>query len=124
MEKSNISHVEIPVTDIAKAKEFYGKVFNWDGIMQDWSEEYILVHNEKHPERPSLGLFKVDEIPDNKIVVTMEVDDIESTMNIVKKAGGEQTREKYEIAPEIGFAANFKDCFGNVWGLHSPPVQK
>ncbi|MHA2279062.1 MAG: VOC family protein, partial [Candidatus Kariarchaeaceae archaeon] len=28
MYKSHVSHVEIPVTDIGKAKEFYTKVFN------------------------------------------------------------------------------------------------
>ncbi len=124
MYKSHISHVEIPVTDIGKAKEFYTKVFGWDGIMQDWSEEYVLVFDEKEPSRRCFGLFKAESIPENQIVVTMEVEDIESTMKLIEKAGGTQTREKYEIAPEIGFAANFKDCFGNVWGLHSQPIKK
>ncbi|MHA2252622.1 MAG: VOC family protein [Candidatus Kariarchaeaceae archaeon] len=124
MEKSYVSHVEIPVTDIAKAKKFYSKVFNWEGMMQDFSEDYVLVHDEKQPERPSFGLFKSEEIIENRVVVTMGVADIEDTMKKVKAAGGEQTREKYEIAPEIGFAANFKDNFGNIWGLHSPPIKE
>jgi predicted enzyme related to lactoylglutathione lyase len=92
--------------------------------MQDWSEDYVLVFDEKEPSRPSFGLFKAESIPENKIVVTMEVEDIESTLKLVKEAGGKQTREKYEIAPEVGFAANFADCFGNAWGLHSQPVKK
>ncbi|MHA2092442.1 MAG: VOC family protein [Candidatus Kariarchaeaceae archaeon] len=121
---SYISHTEIPVLDMGKAKEFFAKVFNWEGIMQDWSEEYVLVFNEAEPSRPSFGLYKVDDIPENKVIVTMEVEDIESTIKLVEDAGGKQTREKYEIAPDVGFAANFQDCFGNFWGLHSPPIKE
>ncbi|MHA2170576.1 MAG: VOC family protein [Candidatus Kariarchaeaceae archaeon] len=124
MNKSYISHVEIPVKDIGKAKEFFAKVFSWEGIMQDYSEEYVLVFDETEPSRPSFGLYKVDSVTKNQVIVTMEVEDIESTLEVVKGAGGEQTREKYEIGPEIGFAANFQDCFGNIWGLHSPPVKE
>ncbi len=35
------------------------------------------------------------------------------------KAGGKRIREKYEIAPEIGYSAQFEDCFGNEFGLFS-----
>ncbi|MHA2099679.1 MAG: VOC family protein [Candidatus Kariarchaeaceae archaeon] len=122
MNKSYADHLEIPVTDMEKAKKFYGKVFQWneEGVIQQWDENYILVNlGDGHS---SFGLYKVDQVPqENKVVVTMRVDDIEAKLKEIESSGGKTTREKYEIAPEVGFAGNFKDPFGNVWGLHSPP---
>lgn len=125
MKKSYADHLEIPVLDIDKAKKFYGKIFDWkeEGVMQQWDENYVLVN--LGDTYPSFGLYKVDEVPaDNKVVVTMRVDDINTKLKEIKSAGGETTREKYEIDPSVGFAANFKDPFGNIWGLHSPPEEK
>lgn len=122
MNKSFADHLEVPVTDMEKATEFYGEIFGWkeEGVIQTWDENYTLVNLGE--TSPSFGLYKVDEVPtDNKIVITMRVDDIESKLKEVENSGGSITREKYEIAPEVGFAGNFKDPFGNVWGLHSPP---
>ena len=123
MTKSYADHLEIPVTDMEKAKKFYSKVFGWNekGVMQQWDENYILVNLGEG--RSSFGLYMVDKVPsENKVIVTMRVDDIETKLREVESSGGETTKEKYEIAPEVGFAGNFKDPFGNVWGFHSPPT--
>ncbi len=122
MTKSYATHIEIGVTDLTKAKKFYGKVFGWndEGVMQQWDENYILVNLDEG--QSSFGLYKVDVAPqDNKIVITMSVDDIDAKLKEVENAGGKTTRERYEIDPEIGFGGNFKDPFGNAWGVHSPP---
>jgi len=117
-----VNHIEIPVTNMEQAKTFFGDLFNWTDHMQPFSEEYILVYNEGNP-LPSYGLYKVDEITKNQVVITMGVEDIDTFMKKAEKAGGKITREKYEISPEIGFGANFEDPFGNSWGLHSSPVK-
>jgi uncharacterized protein len=116
-----VDHIEFQVTDLNKAKEFYGKIFGWKDIMMDYGETYVLVSLED-PNWPSFGISKVDKIENNNsIVVTMRVDDIPKALKTITAAGGEVVKEMYEIAPEIGHAANFKDIFGNVWGLHSQP---
>lgn len=116
-----VSHIEIPVPDIAKAKEFYGAAFDWKDWLTDFSETYVLVASPDDPKQPSFGIYKADKIPQNKVVVTLEAENIEKRLKKIVKLGGKVTTEKYEIAPEVGFAANFTDPFGNSWGLHSPP---
>lgn len=116
------NHIEIPVTDLDKAKTFFGEVFNWKEIIQQWDENYILVSKEEG--WTSFGIYKVDKVPENMITITMGVTDIEETMKTIISNGGSLVREKYEIDPTVGYAANFKDPFGNTWGLHSPPVSK
>ena len=121
MKKSYADHLEVPVTDMEEAKKFYGNIFGWneEGVMQQWDETYVLVNLGEN--RTSFGLKKEDVKSKNQVVITMRVDDIEATLKDVENAGGKTIREKYEIAPEIGFAGNFEDPFGNEWGLHSPP---
>ena len=114
------NHIEVPVTDLEKAKDFYESVFNWEGIMQQWDENYILVSSGENDV--SFGIYKVDKVPENMVTITMGVQDIDGIMKTITSKGGSLVREKYEIDPKIGYAANFKDPFGNTWGLHSPPV--
>ncbi|MCH8908578.1 MAG: VOC family protein [Candidatus Heimdallarchaeota archaeon] len=124
MNPLRVNHIEIPVTDLDKAKEFFGSVFGWEKIMQPFSEDYILVYddNEKTPT-PSIGIYRSDKVTKNLVIVTIETQDIAALLKTIKNNGGKTTREKYEIAPEIGHAANFEDPFGNTWGIHSPPVK-
>ena len=116
------NHIEVPVTDLEKAKEFYGSVFSWEKIMQQWNENYILVSSGDNDV--SFGIYKVDKVPENLVTITMGVQDIDESMKTILSNGGSLVREKYEIDPKIGYAANFKDPFGNIWGLHSPPVSE
>lgn len=116
-------HLEVPVLDTEKAKEFFS-IFGWKEYYMDFEKgKYTLVNGEgKNPV--SFGFYKVDKIPDVGIRIVLRVEDIEEKLKEVVSAGGKIVREKYEIAPEIGFASEFLDIFGNTWGLHSPPVKK
>jgi predicted enzyme related to lactoylglutathione lyase len=55
------------------------------------------------------------------VMITMETDNIEATIEKVTQNGGKAIRERYEVSPEIGHAAEFEDVFGNRWGLHQSP---
>lgn len=120
MKVVHVNHVEIPVLDLEKAKKFFGKVFGWSEMFQDWGDTYVLVSNNE-PGSISYGLDKVDEIKEGGVIVVLGVDNIDTKLEEIKKAGGEITREKFEIDPSIGFAAYFKDVFGTTFGLHAPP---
>ena len=61
------------------------------------------------------------EIPEMGINIIFGVEDIEKTLDVITKNGGKVHTPKYQITPEIGFAAEFLDCFGNRLGLFSPP---
>ena len=110
-----VNHVEIPVLDLTKAKEFYKITFEWE-IDLDSMPNYGLVEIKG---AASIGFFITEKIPNHGINVVFEVEDIEKTLEKVTKAGGKVKREKYEIAPEIGYSAQFQDCFGNEFGLFS-----
>ncbi|MFX0184820.1 MAG: VOC family protein [Candidatus Hodarchaeota archaeon] len=110
-----VNHVEIPVLDLQKAKSFYETIFSWKVDLQSMPN-YGLVEIK---EAASIGFFVVEKIPNHGVNVVFEVEDITQKLKEIENAGGKIIREKYEIAPEIGFSAQFEDCFGNEFGLFS-----
>ena len=110
-----VNHVEIPVLDLKGAKEFYETIFDWKVDLESMPD-YGLVDQK---DAASIGLFVVEKIPDHGVNVVFEVEDINQKLVEIKKANGKVKREKYEIAPEIGYSAQFQDCFGNEFGLFS-----
>ncbi|MFX0052359.1 MAG: VOC family protein [Candidatus Hermodarchaeota archaeon] len=110
-----VNHVEIPVLDLEKAKEFYETIFSWTVDLESMPN-YGLVELK---DTASIGFFVVEKIPGHGVNVVFEVEDINQKLTEIKKAGGEVKHEKYEIAPEIGYSAQFQDCFGNEFGLFS-----
>lgn len=112
---NTVNHVEIPVLELKKAKEFYEAIFEWK-VDLEAMPNYGLVD---HKDSASIGIFVVEKIPDHGVNVVFEVEDIDQTLEEIKKAGGKVKREKFEIAPEVGYSAQFQDCFGNEFGLFS-----
>ena len=113
-----ISHVEIPVLEFEKAKNFFEKVFGWKIDLESFPD-YGLAELGDPEKSASLGLFKVDKIPEKGINVVFEVEDVELSLKKIKDLGGKIIREKYLIAPEVGYAGQFQDVFGFEYGLHS-----
>jgi len=110
-----IVHIEISVTDLNKAKEFYSKVFGWKvNIMPQMT--YALFETGSEPNG---GFNKVDELKAGGAVFYIRVDDIEKKLKEIEKAGGKTVKKKSEI-PGFGWEALFKDVFGNVLGLFTP----
>ena len=110
-----VNHVEIPVLDLEKAKKFYQTIFEWKVDLESF-DNYGLVEIQNSA---SIGFYLVEKIPEHGINVVFEVEEIEQKLNEIKNTGGEIIREKYEIAPGIGFSAQFTDCFGNELGLYA-----
>ena len=117
-----VVHFEIPADDVERAKKFYKKVFDWK--MESFPDmEYTMIQttavDEDHmPTEPGSingGMMKRQD-PVKCPVITIAVQDIEETMKIVKKMGGESVRGKMHVA-DMGYAAYFKDTEGNVIGL-------
>jgi predicted enzyme related to lactoylglutathione lyase len=113
---NGICHVEIPVTDLKKAKEFYSKVFGWTVPFIDEKAGYALFDTGTPPNG---GFSKVDKVTPSQLRIYVMVDDIERKLQEIKNAGGKAVEKTLEI-PGFGWEAKFSDVFGNVLGLFKP----
>lgn len=121
----SIVHFEIPADDTKRASEFYNKAFGWTiNPMPEF--DYIALRTAdsdengmpKNPGSINGGMAKRGE-PVQNIVVTINVKDIDKTLDTVEKLGGKKVMGKTPIG-EMGFTAYFKDTEGNVVGLFQP----
>ncbi|MHA2089830.1 MAG: VOC family protein [Candidatus Kariarchaeaceae archaeon] len=113
-----VNHVEIPVPNLMNAKKFFDTVFGWDMDIESMGGSYGLVDIK---DATSLGFPVKEKIPEFGIHVIFGVENIEATLKEIEANGGKIHKEKYVITPEIGYAAEFLDCFGNWLGLFAPP---
>ncbi|NHJ40451.1 MAG: VOC family protein [Asgard group archaeon] len=112
-----ITHIEIPVKNLKKAKEFYEEVFNWEVDIETGFPGYGFF---KTGETGVGGAFdESDKKVSGDLLLYIEVEDIPTYSEKIITAGGKITKEKTEIGGEMGFYAIFEDIFGNVFGLWS-----
>jgi predicted enzyme related to lactoylglutathione lyase len=119
-----VVHFEIPADDVARAKSFYGSVFDWDlNTMQMEEGEYTIatttpVDDSMMPTEPggiNGGLMERSDLTPSP-VITIDVDDIDRSLKDVEAAGGSTVTPRTPI-PGMGAFAYFKDPEGNVMGL-------
>ena len=118
-----VVHFEIPTDDLARAKEFYGSVFDWN--LQTMDElDYTIAMTTPVDEQTQMptepggingGMMKRSADTPSP-VLTVGVDSIDASMKHVEVAGGEVVQPRTEI-PGMGAFAYFKDTEGNVLGL-------
>ena len=108
-----ITHIEIPVKDKEKSKEFYGEVFGWK--FEDVPEmDYTLFYA---PTPPHGGLFVPEEgQPSHGVLNHINVDSVDETSKKIEDLGGKILVPKTEI-PNIGWFAVFEDPDGAVQAL-------
>ena len=112
-------HVELNTTDVAKAKAFYGKLFDWkleDMPMPDGSTYTMIGVGEgtgggilKHPMpgAPSMWLAYV------------QVDDIRAATDKAKSLGAKIAKDVTEI-PNVGSFSVITDPTGATFALWKP----
>ncbi len=110
-----ICHVEVPVTDLERAKRFYSEAFGWDVELVP-GMEYALF---KTGSEPGGGFAKVEEVRPGGALFYILVKDLEEKLREIERAGGKRLGEKAEIEG-IGWEAKFIDVFGNILGLFKP----
>lgn len=107
-----ICHVEIPVTDLERAKGFYSKAFGWE-VEQVFGGEYATF---KTGSEPGGGFAKVEEVRPGGALFYLMVEDREEKLREIEAAGGKRRWEKTELE-DIGWEAKFTDVFGTILGL-------
>ena len=121
-----VEHFEIPVDDAARAREFYGSVFEWElneadmggGNMYTTVTTTPIDESTRLPTEPGAingGLMqRTADTP--APVITIAVTSIDESLKKVGAGGGSTIQPRTEI-PEMGAFAYFKDSEDNVVGL-------
>lgn len=131
MAKNRVIHFEVQADDIERAKNFYKNVLGWDihpmmtkeqGGMNYWG----IKTGEDGTPGINGGMYERPKEGEKKFYLydcTVEVEDLDKSIEAVKANGGTITQEKSEI-PGVGFFAGAKDTEGNRFGLMQPTEWK
>jgi predicted enzyme related to lactoylglutathione lyase len=109
-------HIEIPTTNLKKAKKFYGKIFGWE--FRDMPDiDYVLFRAGRQPNG---GLELVKKMPKKgQVAVYVEVSDIDAKLKEIKKAKGVILLKRTPVG-EMGFRAKFASPDGCILCLWEP----
>ncbi|HEY3246956.1 MAG TPA: VOC family protein [bacterium] len=116
----DVTHVEIPTRDLARAKRFYGKLFGWQ--FRDFDPGYALFDPKKGVGG---GIYKVKSIPTKSPVrVYVGVANIDDTLKQVRAGGGKVLQPKAQV-PGMGWYASFRDPQGaELWLWQRAPRRR
>ena len=112
-----VNWFEIPVSDLARAVEFYGVVLGAPlGTMDGPDGE---MHVFLGSEGPAGALSTSDSSPGQSgTIVYLNCTDIDAALRRVSGAGGSVVQERTSIGP-FGFVGQFIDSEGNKVALHT-----
>ena len=110
---NSIGHIEIPTTNFKKAKNFFGKLFDWKfEEVPEWN--YMLFYAKKKPHG---GFYLVKKIPAKQTTLLyIEVNSIEYKTVEIKKAKGKLLVPKTAIG-KSGWWAKFETFDGFQFAL-------
>ena len=114
MPHGDITHIDIPVSDLARASEFYSGLFGWQIAEIPGYEGYPMW---QAPNKISGGGLAPRGEGFTQPRSYVEVDSIEETLAKVRESGGAVVMEKSPIS-ETSWWAVFTDPDGNVVGVY------
>lgn len=108
-QNDRIDYVELPVTDIERAKQFFGGVFGWTFV--DYSDEYC----EFCDGRIKGGFALSDQVTVGGPLIVLYHDDLASAQNRILAAGGAITKDLFQFPGGERF--QFTDPQGHEWAV-------
>jgi predicted enzyme related to lactoylglutathione lyase len=110
-------HFEHFVDDPQKATEFYQRVFGWK--VEEWTGMPYWMVTTGPDEKPGInGGISASPPPNGQRVVnTIDVDDIDAAIKRSQEAGAIMVMEKQAI-PGVGWMAYLADPSGVVFGVY------
>ena len=111
-----VAHFEIAADDPEKVTSFYASLFGWSVRKWEGPMDYWMFETGKPGDSSVGGAVMRREAAPADIIITMQVDSINDSLQNVKHLGGKIERDKYEI-PGVGLHAYCRDPEGNVFGL-------
>lgn len=119
-----VVHFEIVADDAERIKKFYEDVFKWKVEKWEGPMDYWFLTTGDESETGIDGAFGMRQAPEDSVVNTIDVDDIDAYSKKVEESGGEIVRPKTTI-DGVGHLVYFKDTEGNLWGMmQSDPEAK
>jgi len=120
---SGVVHFEIPADDQERARGFYGAAFDWRlDVLPELQYTNVVTtpvdEQTQQPREPGAingGMFERTGDLAHPII-TVDVDDIDATLERIASLGGSVVQAKSAI-PGIGYYGYFRDTEGNVLGL-------
>lgn len=120
-----VVHFEIHAGDPARAAKFYEELFDWTITKWDGPMDYWLVMTGKESDMGIDGaiLKRMGDNPDRDdptpviaYVCTVDVDDVDASIEKAMKGGASIAMEKHTI-PGVGDHVYMKDTEGNIFGM-------
>ncbi|MBD5788046.1 VOC family protein [Cellulosimicrobium terreum] len=112
----SVDYLELPVTDLAAAQEFYAAVFGWEFV--DYGPGYAGIRTAAESGQDEAGGLRVaeaGEISRGGPFVLLFSTDLDLTLAAVLAAGGEVATPPYEFPGGRRF--HFLDPSGNELGV-------
>ena len=115
---SRVVHFEIPSDDPERAATFYTAAFGWQ--IQKWNgpQEYWLVDTGQGEPGINGGIMRRGG-PFDRVINTLNVDNLDNSIRRVRDLGGTLVGEKIAI-PDIGDLQYAQDPDGNIFGMMQP----
>ncbi|HLL69376.1 MAG TPA: VOC family protein [Micromonosporaceae bacterium] len=109
-----IDYIELTVTDLDTAKQFYAQAFGWR--FNDYGPQYAGVQSPHSDTAPEVGGLRLDTRarPGGPLVLLYSVD-LDRSVEAVRNAGGNVVAEPYGFPGGRRF--HFTDPSGNELGV-------
>ena len=112
--ENRIDYIEIPTTDIEKAKAFFGAMMGWE--FQDWGPDYASFNDG----RLDGGLSRSDDpAPATGVLIVFFSTDLERDRDRVLQLGGSISQDIFEFPGGRRF--HFLDTTGNEYAIWAEP---
>jgi len=113
-----LDYVEIGVTDLGAAKDFYGSAFGWTFTDYGPGPDYVGIRGVGGGSGREVGGFRRDEVvtPGGPLVLLYS-SDLQASVDAVRAAGGTISVAPYEFPGGRRF--HFRDPSGNELGVWS-----
>jgi len=121
--KRLVAFFEIPATDFERAITFYESIFGVNLTAMDCGHEKMAFFPEEDGKCPGAISWSSEFsfLPsENGVLVSLQIENMETTITAIEKNGGKILIPKNKIEAEgRGYFAVFIDCEGNRVGLYS-----
>lgn len=112
-----LDYVEIGVTDLDAAKDFYGSAFGWTFTDYGPGPDYVGIRGAGRSGREVGGLRRDEAVTPGGPLVLLYSSDLQASVDAVSAAGGTISVAPYEFPGGRRF--HFRDPSGNELGVWS-----
>jgi uncharacterized protein len=112
---NRVTYFEIPSADPDASRRFYEQTFGWR--FQQWgAQDYWFAHTGSEDECGINGAVMREIGPQQPVINTITVDDIDKMLGQIERSGGRIIKAKKAI-PAVGWLAFFTDPDDNIFGI-------